>query len=590
MNFAEQLKNQVNIVDVIGQYIRLKRFGAAHRYKGLCPFHSEKTPSFNVDGQNQFYKCFGCDAKGDVFTFVQEMDSLTFPEALKSLAERYGIPIPQRSNADDPAAQRRDAIYEMHEIAAGVFQDNLRGPAGAQARQYLESRNVSIAAADEFRLGLSDASGQQLAGRLQKFGSDLLERSGLVGKRQDGSGFFDRFRNRLMFPIHDESGKVIAFGGRALRSGDEPKYLNSPETYIYKKSTVLYNMHRAKIEARKHDRMILVEGYMDVIGVYSAGFREVVASCGTALNNLQVRAIKRQTAQQNANSGQVFLNFDPDPAGARSAEKYIGAFLAEGLRVRVVELPGDLDPDEYIQKNGADAYSGRLKNAVSYFHWLAMRASDKFDLQTVEGRVDAFRWILPAIEHVSDGMEKAEVMKEIAAVLKLDRNIVVEQLRNGAKRPERSRKALSLASAFPPNEVLLLTCLLVSPNACQTVKHYLSTRESVIESLEMKVIFESILAMEHENVPFSLPALSDRLEPRLQAVLTEISFAEAVIQEEDAAQQALHCLRALEAKAVTARHIDLKRRVRELENQGKMQEALVLLEELQQAKSALSGL
>ncbi len=299
MNFAEQLKNQLNIVDVIGQYVRLKRSGSAHRYLGLCPFHSEKTPSFNVHGQSQFYKCFGCDAKGDVFTFVQEIESLTFPETLKTLAERYGIPMPQRSSSDDPESRRRDAILEMHEIAASLFQANLRGPGGAEARGYLSSRGVSSQAADEFRLGLSDVSGQQLTNRLKKFGPDLLEASGLVGKRQDGSGFFDRFRARLMFPIHDESGKVIAFGGRALRPGDEPKYLNSPETKLYKKSTVLYNMHRAKIAARKRDRMVLVEGYMDVIGVYSAGIHEVVASCGTSLSTDQVRAIKRQTAQGN---------------------------------------------------------------------------------------------------------------------------------------------------------------------------------------------------------------------------------------------------------------------------------------------------
>ncbi len=360
MTFAEHLKSQLNIVEVVGQYVRLKRAGT--RYVGLCPFHSEKTPSFGVHSTLQYYKCFGCDAGGDVFKFVMEIESLTFPEALKLLADRYGIPIPEQ-RSDDPDTQHRAALLEMQEIAAEVFQSNLRGSSGAEARSYLESRAVSRGAIDEFRLGLSDSSGRQLTYRLRKFGPALLEESGLVSKRHETGEFFDRFRARLIFPIHNESGKVIAFGGRALKPDDEPKYLNSPETKIYKKSTVLYNLHRAKIDARKHDRMILVEGYMDVIGVYSGGIREVVASSGTSLAVDQVRAIKRQVAQQQASTGQVILNFDPDAAGARSTEKYIATLLAEGLRVKVLEIPGGLDPDEYIQQNGPDAYRKQLETA-----------------------------------------------------------------------------------------------------------------------------------------------------------------------------------------------------------------------------------
>jgi len=588
MNFAEQLKQQLNIVDVIGQYVRLKRSGNAHRYVGLCPFHSEKTPSFYVHGADQFYKCFGCDAKGDLFTFVQQIESLTFPEALKSLAERYGIPMPQRSGPDDPAAQRRNALFEMHEIAASLFQANLRAAGGAEARAYLQSRGVTNAALDEFRLGLSDNSGQQLTDRLKKFGPDLLEASGLVSKRQEGSGYFDRFRARLMFPIHDESGKVIAFGGRALRPGDEPKYLNSPETKLYRKSTVLYNMHRAKIDARKHDRMILVEGYMDVIGVYSAGIREVVASCGTSLGSEQVRSIKRQTAQQSASTGQVILNFDPDAAGARSAEKYISHFLAEGLRVRIMELPGDLDPDAFIQQHGADAYNRHLNTATPYFQWLTIRARQKFDCSTIEGRVDAFKSMLPVIAHVHDRVERAEITKEISANLNLERDVVVEQLRQAGKRQEASRHPANLASAFPPNEVLLLTCLLRSEDARLAIKHFLSQAE-VLHLLESKPVFESALAMDREGVPFSLAALSGRLEPRWQSLLTELSFGELSLEEEGAAQQALHCLQALEAKVITSKHQALKRRIRELEIAGKLQEAMVLMEELERAGAAVSG-
>jgi DNA primase len=587
MNFAEQLKNQLNIVDVVGQYVRLKRSGAGPRYVGLCPFHSEKTPSFGVHSTLQFYKCFGCDASGDVFKFVMELESLTFPETLKLLAERYGIPIPERQRSDDPETQRRAALLEMHEIAAETFQANLRSPAAVETRSYLESRGLSRASMDEFRLGLSDASGQQLLQRLQKFGPALLEQSGLMIRRQEGGGFYDRFRARLMFPIHNESGQVIAFGGRALRSNDEPKYLNSPETKIYKKSSVLYNLHRAKVEARKHDRMILVEGYMDAIGIYAAGVHEVVASCGTSLTIEQVRAIKRQISQEQASRGEIILNFDTDTAGAKSTEKYIATLLAEGLRVKVLELGGGLDPDEYIQKNSASAYEKQLDAAVSYFHWLAARAKARFDMRTAEGRVDAFKFMVPAIQQINDPVERSAIASEVAEFLNVDRDVIRENFRR-TQGPMPGQKTRDISSAIPPNEKLLLSCLLLSADAREAIKEYVS-RANLMHVLELRKIFEAVLALDAEEVPFSVEALGSQLEPRLQRVLTDLSFSELGINEEEATYQALHCLRALEAKAVAAACNTLRQRIRELEERGDFTEALRLADELNRTKTATSG-
>jgi DNA primase len=581
MSFAEQLKSQLNIVDVVGQYVRLKRQGAGPRYVGLCPFHSEKTPSFGVHSVLGYYKCFGCDAAGDVFKFVQELESLTFPETLKLLAERYGIQMPERQRFDDPESQVREALLEMHEIAAEIFRSNLQASAGAAARSYLGGRGVSADIIAEFRLGLSDTSGQQMVQRLQKFASAILEQSGLVGKRQDGTGFYDRFRGRLMFPIHNESGKVIAFGGRALREGDEPKYLNSPETKIYKKSSVLYNLHRAKIDARKHERMILVEGYMDVIGVHSGGVHEVVATCGTALSGDQVRSIKRQILLQDANSGQIVLNFDPDPAGARSTEKYIATLLSEGLRVKVLEIPDGLDPDEFIQQNGADAYRELLARAPSYFHWLADRARARFDMRAAEGRLDAFRFILPSIQRVDDPLARSVIGNEMAEYLKVDREVV-----RGAFRREHSREIVrrkpELSSALPPNEKLLVASFLLSEDARNAIKHYLSSSE-VLATLELRGIFEAALALEQEGIPFSVSSLEARLEPRLQRILADLSFTDLGISEEGAVDQALSCLRAVELKASQAKRDQLRRRIRDLEAQGKFDEAIRLMNELNQS-------
>ncbi|MBV9302081.1 MAG: DNA primase [Acidobacteriaceae bacterium] len=587
MNFAEQLKGQLDIVEVVGQYVRLKRSGAGPRYVGLCPFHSEKTPSFGVHSVLQFYKCFGCDAGGDVFKFVMEIENLTFPEALKFLAERYGIPIPERRAPDDPETQRRDALLEMHEIAAQVFQENLRGRPGAEARSYLESRGVSRESIDEFRLGLSDASGQQLHQKLRRFGPALLEESGLIVKRQDDGGFYDRFRSRLMFPIHTESGKVVAFGGRALRAGDEPKYLNSPETKIYKKSSILYNLHRAKVDARKQNRMILVEGYMDVIGIYSASIHEVVASCGTSLTIDQVRSIKRQIAHVQASTGQIVLNYDADDAGVRSTEKYIATLLSEGLRVKVMELPNGIDADEYIQQHGADAYRRQLDEAASYFHWLAARARERFDMNSAEGRVDAFKFMVPSIRELSDPVERGAVAREAAELLGVDREAVREHLRR-APAPASHNPAKRSSPILPPNEKLLLNCVLLSADARCEIKKF-AIRPEILNLLELRSVFEAWLQLEEEGVEFSLPALTSRLDPRLARIVTDLSFSELGMTQEDALDQALHCLRALEAKAIDAARSDLRHRIRELEKQGNFSEAFELMNQFDLTKNASSG-
>ncbi len=585
MSFAEQLKSQLDIVDVIGQYVRLKRQGAGPRYAGLCPFHSERTPSFSVHGALQFYKCFGCDAAGDVFKFVMEHDHLTFPEAIKVLAERYGVAMPERQRFDDPEAQRRAALLEMHEIAADVFQNNLRGPNGKDARAYLQSRGVTEDSCSEFRLGLSDPSGQQLAQRLQKFGAALLEDSGLVRKRPEG-GFYDNFRHRLMFPIHNESGKVIGFGGRALRPDEERKYINSPETAIYKKKLVLYNLHRAKIDARKHDRMVLVEGYMDVIGVYSAGIHEVVASSGTALSIEQVQAIKRQIAHQQASRGQIILNFDPDAAGVRSTEKYIGALLAEGVRVKVLRIPGNLDPDEYVQQHGPDAYAKLLEGAESFFHWLANRAREKFDMRTPEGRADAFKYISPALQHVNDRVERGAIANELAEYLGVDRQTIRESI--GRPTPVTPQKSRSLPATIPPNDKLLLACLLVSHDARLAIKQYL-LQSDTLQFLELKSIFEAVLAADEESDSFSMERVSERLDSRMQKILAELTFSDLAITEENAPQMALSCLQALEAKALERTREDIRRKIRELEGAGNMEEALRLADELNRLQRRAAG-
>jgi DNA primase len=312
-----------------------------------------------------------------------------------------------------------------------------------------------------------------------------------------------------------------------------------------------------------------------------------VASCGTSLTIEQVRAIKRQISQQQASTGEIILNFDADTAGGKSTEKYIATLLAEGLRVKVLELPDGLDADEYIQNNSADAYRKQMESAISYFHWLAARAKGRFDMGTAEGRVDAFKFMVPAIQQINDPVERSAIASEVAEFLNVDRDVIRENLRR-TQAPQPAQKTRDISSAVPPNEKLLLTCLLLSAHARAAINEYVS-RADLMHLLELRKIFETVLALDAEGVPFSVEVVASRLEPRLQRILTDLSFSELGINEEDAAYQAVHCLRALEVKAVDAACNTLRQRIRELEERGDFTEALRLADELNRTKSATSG-
>ncbi len=574
MDFAEQVKSSVDIVTVIGEYVRLKKAGGSPRYTGLCPFHTEKTPSFSVHSTHQFYNCFGCHASGDLFKFVMEIERISFFEALKLVAERNGMTMPKRDYAD-PDAKLRGALMEMHETAARVFQNNLNGPAGAQARQYLAGRNVTQETIAEFGLGLSDPSGNQLVRQFEsRFAPEQLEQSGLVAKRQESAGYYDRFRGRLMFPIHNESGKVIGFGGRALRPGEEPKYLNSPETALYRKSYVLYNLHRAKDAVRKSDYAVLVEGYMDVIGVYAAGVHNVVASCGTSLTNTQVRAMKRH-------SERIVVNFDPDTAGANAAEKSIQMLLDEGMRVRVLQLGGDLDPDEYVKASGADAYRQRLERAPAYFHWLADRARQKFDMRTVEGRMDAFKFIAPRIQSIADRLERFAVANDVADYLGVDEKLVREHFSKGtAEHPAKPRRA-----EMPPTERLLLHSLLASEVARTQVIPELSALGAV-DRFVSRNVFQALFTMHSDGGTFRFSDLEGRLSEADRDLLSSAVFADEVLEEEKAAEQAMACLRSLKSQDPRSEAAALRARIKAAERQGDLQEAIRLAQELDQRSRA----
>jgi len=576
MDFAQELKSRVDIVSVIGERVRLRKNGP-NSYKGLCPFHTEKTPSFNVSPAKQFYYCHGCHAGGDVFKFVMEIEGVSFAEALKELAERHGIPIPKRAQYADDDSRLREAIFQMHELAAESFRANLRGPAGEGARAYLVRRGLKPETIEQFGLGYSDRSGRALLRLLEQrnFSAAQIEQSGLVRKRDDGS-FYDYFRGRLMFPIHNEMGKVIGFGGRGLTDDDVPKYLNSPETPIYKKSRVVFNLHRAKEAIRKEDRAILVEGYMDAIGVSAAGFRGVVASCGTALTPDQVRAVKRHTDK-------MLVNFDPDAAGEKAAGDKLPILLEEGLQVRIVELDGGLDPDEYCKERGADAYRARLDGAKGYFHWLADRARSQYDLRTTEGQVAVLKYLVPAVQRIPDKLERMQVAIEVAGYVGVDQanqGMVLDAFKKSiADRNDRPMQPP--VESLRPGEKGLLNVLLSDLEGREGLLEELPKIE-IFERLPSRRIFQAILAIHGAGAPLTFAAVNSRLEEQDQRLLAATVVSAESEGQEFTLEYGVQCLNGLRRSDHQQRVQECKRRVKEAERAGNLAEALRCAQELQE--------
>ena len=567
MDFARQLKDRIDIVNVIAERVKLQKTGAT--YKARCPFHNEKTPSFNVNPSRQMFRCFGCGKGGSVLDFVMEIDGLTFWEACVALAERHGIPLPKRDEPADATTRMRAGAFEAHEIAARLFRETLLGPAGAQARDYLKKRGVTEAIADQFGLGLAERGGQNLLRLLERAGitGDALTQTGLIGRRDDGS-FYDRFRNRLMFPIHNETGKLIGFGGRAIETGDEPKYLNSPETSIYHKSQVLYNLNRARQAMRKADTTVLVEGYMDVIGLAAAGVDNAVASCGTALTTQQARLIKRQ-------SENVVLNFDPDRAGVNAAEKSIEIFIEEGMRIRVLALEGGLDPDEYVAKHGAEGYQKALAAAPRYFHWLADQARARFDMTSAEGKVEGLRFLRAPLHSIPDWTERNAVARDLSDHLGVEVKMLLDEIRKKGSRPPASAPQPPGLGQLPQTELLLLRGLVQS----EEVRRELGERIANLlqtNRLQSAGILNAVL---HAGEPPDWQAAEARLESADQHLLHLLLFADEdsnASEGEFGLAQAEACLRRLSELSHESRVAAIKSQIREAERGGRLQEVMEL--------------
>ena len=551
-SFAEKVKQQADIVRVIGEYVRLKKTG--QNFTGLCPFHQEKTPSFAVHPVRQIYHCFGCGAGGDVFKFVMELDKSTFPEAVRTVAEKCGIPIPrprERSPEERRENQQRAALIEMHREAAALFARQLHeGPEGKVALAYLEDRGLDRQTMARFGLGYALSSGDALLRQLKsKYPEALLEASGLVSRDQSGSGrLYDRFRRRIMFPIANDSGKIVAFGGRAM-GDDMPKYMNSPETPIYSKSNLLYHLDRAKEALRQDNSAILVEGYMDAIAVARAGIANVVASCGTSLAEPQIKLLGRFTRR-------VIVNYDPDTAGQAATERSLALLLEKEFDVRVLSLPGKADPDKFLKEQGADAYRKLLAAAPPYLDYLIGRAR-QMDRTTAAGKIASLNFLMPYLQRMPNRLLRSEWATRIASELRVDEPVLREALRRAAaeRRSEVKPKAELLGSGVRPVERRLMQMLMEAEGFREKLARTL-VAEALHRGLETERIFEVLVSKVGERPDAA--TLAATLEEKDRRMLFETLFetsAEATWEEAES------CLAVLRSRPVEQELAELQRKI-----------------------------
>ncbi|MGB2634176.1 MAG: DNA primase [Candidatus Acidiferrum sp.] len=581
-SFADRVKQQADIVRVVGEYVRLKKSG--QNYTGLCPFHGEKTPSFAVHPVKQIFHCFGCGKGGDVFSFVMEMEKCEFPEAIRIVAEKCGIALPrpkERTPEERKENQQRAVLIEMHREAQAFFVKQLETTGeGKAARAYLEDRGLDKDTIARFGIGYAPSGGDVLLRMLKpKYPEKLLGESGLVSRDQSGARLFDRFRRRITFPIANESGKIVAFGCRAL-GDDQPKYLNSPETPIYSKSNLLYHLDRAKDALRRQDFAVLVEGYMDAIAVARAGISNVVASCGTSLAEPQIKLLGRFTKR-------VIVNYDPDSAGQAATERSVSLLLEHEFEVKVLALPAigekKADPDLFIREKGAEAYIKALKDAPPYVDYLIGRAR-QMDLTTGEGKLRALNFLMPYVQKIPNGLLRSEWATRISTQLRIDEPVLRAALNKAAteRRSEVKTRPELVGKAGKPAERRLIRMLAEAEEFKRELAQRLK-QSRLYSGLETEKIFAALIVAGLADEPMPATEIGALLEERDRRIFFEILFEEA---NEGTWEEAESCMEALHGRQIEQELAQVQREIENSPTAEAMRGLLARKQELMKRRAA----
>ena len=474
----DEIRQRASILEVVSDYVSLRKAGKNHL--GLCPFHSERTPSFTVNEEKGIFHCFGCGAGGTVFNFLMKASQMSFPEAVRAMAKRYGVTLPTRELSEEEKHRRslRAKLYEVNEAAADYYHRILTSAReGEEGRRYFAQRGISEETIREHRLGFAPAGWDSLVLFLQKKGIplNLAETVGLILPRKEGTvpsgrpGFFDRFRRRIIFPIISEGGRILGFGGRITEEGKgegdppPPKYMNSPESPIYSKGHTLYGLNAAKGFIREKGNALIVEGYMDLLSLYQAGFRNGVASLGTALTPFQLQLLGRYTRE-------AFLVFDADEGGEKATQRSLELFLQEGISAKIVTLPAGYDPDSLIRKEKTARFEQVLAKALPLVEYLFRQAIRRHGSDSVEGKVRVVREMIPVLGRLPDPLERNLYIERIALRLGLKETQVRDQFRGREPGEAEPEKSSSPAHRGPVHERVLLQLMLLNPAVISRVR------------------------------------------------------------------------------------------------------------------------
>jgi DNA primase len=556
--FIDDLRLQANIVQVIQEYVPLKRVGNTH--KGLCPFHSEKTPSFHVHPDKGFFHCFGCNVGGDVFKFLELHEKVGFQDSVRMLAQKFGVAIPEATEGSSDDARRdaslREGLLKVHEIAAEFFRDQLASPAGERARRQLLERGVTAPTIAQLDLGYAPAAAASLRTRLLKHGfpEGLLLQSGLILKRDNGETI-DRFRNRLMVPICRDTGSVIAFGGRAMEAGQVPKYLNSPETPIYSKGRTLYGLNLTKSAIRQGGFAVLVEGYFDFAQVFQAQAAPAVASCGTALTTQQAQLLRRFTTN-------IVLSYDPDAAGQGAAARSCDLLVAEGFDVNVVVLDPGEDPDTYIRRHGAVKYRDKLRTSRPYLEYLLDQAAEGVDFGQDDSRRLFLGKMLAVAARIPDPAARDQFGDRISHKARITEEVVRSEIRKAAvtRRATLTERELPSFGQLKHSEKGLIWALIHNPAEAMDALGDLDDED--LNNLAAREVFQVAQSLQKENGELLPSALFERLSTVNAQLVTRLAATSAP------PAPALDCARAIKRSRCERERAAIQREIDRLQELG----------------------
>jgi len=571
MEIIDQIKQAANIIEIASQYTNIIKRGKSHI--GLCPFHSEKTPSFTLDIERQLYHCFGCGAGGDIFTLVMEKENLSFPEALRHLADKYNITMPEQKKLSPQFTQLKEDIGRINELTLGFFRKNLfKTEEGKKALDYLHKRKISDEVIQKIKIGYAINSWDSLLNffREKKISPSLLEKAGLALRRQNKEGHYDRFRGRVIFPIFTDTGTVVAFGGRTLFDA-EPKYLNSPDTPKYTKGKLLYGLNFSKEDIRKKDEIILVEGYTDFMSLYQFGIKNCVASLGTSLTTNQVNIAHRFAAV-------ITTCFDGDVAGRKAALRAISLCFENGIQIKIMTLPKESDPDSFIQKHGAGKFESLKDKSRPALEYLVDFNMFKKNMKSPEVRTQVIRTIYSEIEKIADPILKSHYIKELSEYLFVDEKVIRSIVRQKTERAQEQK-----TSDFLPAEKRLLQIIFEDSQIAVKVFDTLQSEDFL--GLKSEEIFSALWDDIINKKPLNIHEFKQKLTPSLFSSLSEILVEKG---QEATTVEAMDCMDALKKFSLEKKWEKLNTQIAMMEKKGETKTLASFLKIRQEITEELS--